>query len=558
MIDMLLRDLIDRVGRARRGAARATPGRQARRVDVTRARRGEEQGAHRPAAVTSTVPDLPAGWRVAAHPRPAGVRHARGARAPGRQRGRVELAAPPQGSRPAARRRPGRGRARQRHELVDREPVRDRLALLRPRLGAAVLRRARPGRGRRRRSSSGRSSSRRPRYLQFHETLRAPGGVLAESARPRPLGVAGGLEAAPDRLLGGAGPAGGHGVLQHQHLLGDPGGPDAASRHGTWSGRRTCSGPICFLVASWFAYAEVNRGVLPRSDRSVGWRIAALNMLGSIAFGVSAVAARYVPSTGELGQPRAGEPRHVPRRGVLPRRRRAAAGRVGEGAIVGLTPQTACVDDDPIARLLADPPDLPVRDGLADVVAALRARGRRRRAGAAGHGQDDAGPAGGRRGGPRARRGHPAAADRGTCGRAPAGPPARRARRPHRRVLRPGREHRRAPRRGSRWSPPGVLLRRLQRDPELPGVAAVVLDEVHERHLVDDLTLALLVDVRAHLRDDLVVVAMSATVEAERTAALLGGTEPAPGGRGPRCPVPGRRASGAPRPRAPPGPTSAG
>ena len=38
----------------------------------------------------------------------------------------------------------------------------------------------------------------------------------------------------------------------------------------------------------------MNRGVLPRSDRSVGWRIAALNMLGSIAFGVSAVAARYV------------------------------------------------------------------------------------------------------------------------------------------------------------------------------------------------------------------------------------------------------------------------
>ncbi len=73
-----------------------------------------------------------------------------------------------------------------------------------------------------------------------------------------------------------------------------------------------------------------------------------------------------------------------------------------------------------------------------------------------------------------------------------------------------------------------MLLRRLQRDPELAGVGAVILDEVHERHLVDDLTLALLVDVRAHLRDDLAVVAMSATVEAERTAALLGGAVPAP------------------------------
>lgn len=74
---------------------------------------------------------------------------------------------------------------------------------------------------------------------------------------------------------------------------------------------------------------------------------------------------------------------------------------------------------------------------------------------------------------------------------------------------------------------PGVLLRRLQRDPDLPGVAAVVVDEVHERALDADLLLALLVDVRTHLRDDLRLVAMSATIEAERTAALLG-TPPVP------------------------------
>ena len=73
-----------------------------------------------------------------------------------------------------------------------------------------------------------------------------------------------------------------------------------------------------------------------------------------------------------------------------------------------------------------------------------------------------------------------------------------------------------------------MLLRRLQRDPELPGVGAVVLDEVHERQLIVDLTLALLVDVRANLRDDLTVVAMSATVEAERTALVLGGDTAAP------------------------------
>ncbi len=75
----------------------------------------------------------------------------------------------------------------------------------------------------------------------------------------------------------------------------------------------------------------------------------------------------------------------------------------------------------------------------------------------------------------------------------------------------------------------GLLLRRIQHDPELAGVGTVVLDEVHERHLDADLTLALLVDVRANLRDDLVLIAMSATVEAERTAALLASVEePAP------------------------------
>lgn len=69
---------------------------------------------------------------------------------------------------------------------------------------------------------------------------------------------------------------------------------------------------------------------------------------------------------------------------------------------------------------------------------------------------------------------------------------------------------------------PGVLLRRLQRDPELPGVGAVVLDEFHERQLDTDLALALLLDVRAALREDLVLAVTSATLEAGRTTALIG------------------------------------
>jgi ATP-dependent helicase HrpB len=75
----------------------------------------------------------------------------------------------------------------------------------------------------------------------------------------------------------------------------------------------------------------------------------------------------------------------------------------------------------------------------------------------------------------------------------------------------------------------GILVRRLQADPSLEGTGAVLLDEVHERNLVTDLSLALLVDVRSGLRPDLRVLAMSATLAAEPVAALLGADdEPAP------------------------------
>ncbi len=69
---------------------------------------------------------------------------------------------------------------------------------------------------------------------------------------------------------------------------------------------------------------------------------------------------------------------------------------------------------------------------------------------------------------------------------------------------------------------PGVLLRRLMSDPELEGVSAVAVDEVHERQLDSDLTLGMLLEL-VQLRDDLRVVAMSATLDAERFAGLMGG-----------------------------------
>lgn len=51
-------------------------------------------------------------------------------------------------------------------------------------------------------------------------------------------------------------------------------------------------GSICFLVSSGLAYAVVHRP-------STAWRIAALNLLGSIFFGISAIAALVEPSTSE-------------------------------------------------------------------------------------------------------------------------------------------------------------------------------------------------------------------------------------------------------------------
>jgi ATP-dependent helicase HrpB len=68
----------------------------------------------------------------------------------------------------------------------------------------------------------------------------------------------------------------------------------------------------------------------------------------------------------------------------------------------------------------------------------------------------------------------------------------------------------------------GILTRRLQNDPELPGVGLVVFDEVHERNLPTDLGLALALDVAATLRPDLRILAMSATPDTEALVRVLG------------------------------------
>lgn len=67
-----------------------------------------------------------------------------------------------------------------------------------------------------------------------------------------------------------------------------------------------------------------------------------------------------------------------------------------------------------------------------------------------------------------------------------------------------------------------ILVNRLVDDPELPGVSAILFDEAHERHLDSDLGLALALETRGLLREDLRVLVMSATIDGERFAQLLG------------------------------------
>jgi ATP-dependent helicase HrpB len=78
----------------------------------------------------------------------------------------------------------------------------------------------------------------------------------------------------------------------------------------------------------------------------------------------------------------------------------------------------------------------------------------------------------------------------------------------------------------------GILTRRLQQDPTLPGVGLVIFDEFHERNLHADLALALTLDARSALRPDLRLLVMSATIDTARIAGLLGSGAAGSGGKG--------------------------
>ncbi len=79
------------------------------------------------------------------------------------------------------------------------------------------------------------------------------------------------------------------------------------------------------------------------------------------------------------------------------------------------------------------------------------------------------------------------------------------------------------PRTRLRFLTEGILTRRLISDPLLSGVDAVVLDEFHERHLETDLALALLRRLQTTARPDLILLVMSATLDAAPVARYLGG-----------------------------------
>lgn len=68
----------------------------------------------------------------------------------------------------------------------------------------------------------------------------------------------------------------------------------------------------------------------------------------------------------------------------------------------------------------------------------------------------------------------------------------------------------------------GILTRMIQSDPELSGVGCVIFDEFHERSIHADLGLALCLEIREALREDLRILVMSATLDAAPVARLMG------------------------------------
>lgn len=82
-------------------------------------------------------------------------------------------------------------------------------------------------------------------------------------------------------------------------------------------------------------------------------------------------------------------------------------------------------------------------------------------------------------------------------------------------------EDRTGPQTRIRFVTEGVLLRQMLEDPELRGVAVLICDEFHERHLYGDITLARALDLQESTRPDLRLIVMSATLDLARLERYL-------------------------------------
>jgi YrhK-like protein len=89
------------------------------------------------------------------------------------------------------------------------------------------------------------------------------------------------------------------GAVQHRHVRRAQAGLDAeAYNRLVWT--PDLVGSACFLASGYLAYVEVCGGLLRPPQRTLEWIIAAVNLLGCIAFGISALAAFWVPSQGSV------------------------------------------------------------------------------------------------------------------------------------------------------------------------------------------------------------------------------------------------------------------
>jgi hypothetical protein len=135
-------------------------------------------------------------------------------------------------------------------------------------------------------------------YLQYVETINAPGAVEADGSGPRRLRLRAWQPSRIDWWACGVQVIGTvafnistAAAMAAQFTLGQ-------QERLVWA--PDMYGSIAFLLASTLAWLEVCHGWWRWRPRDISWRIAALNLAGSVAFQVSAVAAFIRPSTGEL------------------------------------------------------------------------------------------------------------------------------------------------------------------------------------------------------------------------------------------------------------------